>query len=558
MPYGADPTVGATGYGRDPEQAAAAKPKPQPKEDGGSTMGALFHSFLHGAESTVGGAMQFAERAVPSAPSWLGGAGQDRMRAAAEQAAQRGEQQYRASPETRAHPIASDIGRIAGEIAPTLAIPGGGAARLAAGVARGLPSAAGMIGRGAALGAAGGAAQPVAPPQGQPAGQAMPSADYWGRKWKDLAVGAGLGAALPAAGSAIAPRLPQVFDGGTRIAQGVARAFRPMGDFATGVEERTVNGFDRTIARQVLDPIKGQVPRNLTGHDLLDHTGGAIGDVYNRVLPQTHLPLAAAQTPSANLTKTIRELAPEDRNRLNDIIQTRLWDRFPGQGAVPNAVLSGTEWQAARHDLGERARRFLGTNNDDLGQALLDGIAHLDAALVKPTPQIAEELGNANNAWRLFVRMQQAAGTKADGRFTPNDLWSAVRGQERGDRALATGDAPLQGYAQAGMRALNRSTSPADLLHVFSKFGLPMEVARNLGPLGRGAKAASPGVAAPLGREQEKVPGIARAKAAMRVSEIQRERYLANRNGDTPKVAELGQKLAEAQADYKKLVPQVA
>jgi hypothetical protein len=277
--------------------------------------------------------------------------------------------------------------------------------------------------------------------------------------------------------------------------------------------------------------------------------------VYNRVLPNVTLPRQLALGPNPGLAQTVSELGADEAKQFSTILQNRLISKFPPTGMMP-----GPLFQRARSDLSGRARSFLGTNKDELGHALLETVAHLDDVVAQANPQFAPELSKANAAWRMFVRMRQAAsGATGEGKFTPTDMLRATRRQERTASAFAKGDAPLQGYAEAANRAMNGERNPMALLHVFSRHGLPVEIARQLtGPVGRAAKTVSPGVAAPLGREQEKVPGISRAKAAKRVSEIQNERYLANRKGDTPRVAELGQKLAEAQADYKKLVPQAA
>ena len=87
----------------------------------------------------------------------------------------------------------------------------------------------------------------------------------------------------------------------------------------------------------------------------------------------------------------------------------------------------------------------------------------LRSLLSQQNPQHAKALDAANEAWANFTRVQGAAGMQGakEGIFTPAQLSSAVRGQDRSLRhgAFAKGEALMQDLSDSGQKVLN-STVP--------------------------------------------------------------------------------------------------
>ena len=503
MPYGADPIASgapaAGGYGKDRPAAAPQQQREEPP----SALGSFFRSLVHGAGQTALGAAQLALGRRGAQPAARAPGEAAAIQGAGQLAGQR-EQAFQASPDVKQHPIWSGAGKIAGEALPTLAL-GGAPAR----------SALGMIGQGAARGAVGGAMTPATgPPQ-----------DYWSEKAKQMAIGGAAGAALPAAGSAIAPRLlnPQL-----QNVQGIQRAFRPLYNFVMGGEDRTVNGFDRTIARQVLDPIGRDVPRNISGHGLLKHVEDKIGESYDAVLPNIALPRAALAPPSPEFRRYVDTMSTDHQQRLGKLLKNYVFDRFPTSGQP----MDGPTFKRVQSELSQRAYSWLGTNDNELGRATYMALNWLNEAVERANPAMAPHLSRTNEAFRMFARMREAASRPtAEGKFTATDL---LRSIGKSSDNFWKGDEPLQRYAEVGRRALGEGReSPLQLLHLFTRHGAVAEAGRSMiAPAGRGMKA--------LG--EAGAPAVGRTAA-----EMKQKSYDANRRGDLREVRDLARKRASAE-----------
>lgn len=469
------------------------------------------------------------------------------------------EKAYGDLPAVRSHPIASMLGRFGGNVAataPLAAIPGFGLAPSAT------RSAAGLIGRGALSSAAGAATAPV-----------LNTEDYWGEKLKQAGIWAAIGGAIPGVGSALSPRLP---DPGLMksMSGGFARAFRPLYNFFTGAEERTVNGFDRTIARQVLDPIGGRIDGRPSGPELMRQTNSQISKEYDRILPNVQISRDRATRPDPELDDFIATMSEDHRNRFTQLIERKFTSKFGDQG-----VMDGKTFQKARSDLLGYARSWLGTNDNDLGQAVLRKVEHLQRGIADENPEWAPDLKRANESYRLWVRMRTAASDpRKEEKFTPDDMLKAVGQVDRGH--TWSGDRPLQAYSVAARHAMGQERAGLmDLIRVFHRVGAPISLAEGAaGGAGRLAKAVTPGLTPAAGmtagREQRAGPSAAdlrrdtltmanppspeqrakqRLKAAAKVGEIQKERFDANRRGDIARMQKLSGDLADAQAEYRRL-----
>ena len=527
MPYGADPTEAPAqsgGYGKDPTKKPDAAPAAT-QEEQPSALGALFRGFLKGF--SVAG----------SPPAILPGAAANMQKV--EGAIDQGAQQAAA-----AHPVAAGAGRIAGNVAATAPLMGGGA-----GVS--LPA---RMGLGAARGAVAGAMTP---------GGGAPGA----------AIGAGVGAAIPGVGAALAPAMPTV----EQFAQNVAGRFPHLMNFLRGSEERTVDGFDRSVARQVLAPIGGDVPRNLkAGHGLVDHVYDQLDRAYEDIKPSLSLNLdtgqGAWQTYEPELQRIRGELSDEGWQKgFDNFIRNRITNRFD-----KNGVMDGEAWKDAEHDLTKRINQLHGTNNAELADALSEARDLFRDSLTKQNPAQAPQLANINQAYSAFYRMSKAAsGKSAEGKFTPSDLLGAIRQQEKNPHAFARGKAMaggpaiqggpdqgqsvLQAYGRLGEKALKRAPiGPIDIMHAFHPSSM-IRAATRVGayPAGRAVKATAPLTAPAAGRAAvsrfEEPKASDRMKAQRKVSEIQRDLYTAKRRGDLATAQELQGKLADADAEYRKL-----
>jgi hypothetical protein len=453
------------------KMAASPKQKEQPSTDIGSS---LWEGLKQGVTETGQGVAQLAARM----PTMLPGAeaGRQRMQQNIDQSAQQGQQRFAQNPAVQAHPNFAEAGRIGGNMAataPLAAVPGGAMGAMG----RGLPSAAGLIARGAGAGAAGAATQPATSP------------DFWGEKFKQVGMGAAAGAALPAAGGMLSPHLPSP----DVITSGVSRAFRPLMNFLTGAEERTIEGFDRTFARQVLEPIGGNIQGRPSGWKLNQAVEDQISKAYDGILPNIQVSYQGLSTPSQGMTRALATLNADEAKVYGKVVETAL----PEDLATRGSPLTGEEFRKARTAISGQAYKWFGTNKQDIGEALIETARHMTDVVSQENPQYAAPLQAAGEAYKLWMRMAAAAESSATsgGKFSPADALRAIKTQEPSGTGFATGDSVLQGYAQAAHQALggDKTATIRDLVNVFARRGLPAQLYEQLaGPAGRGAKAATP------------------------------------------------------------------
>ena len=515
---------GAPKGGRLSEVGGEAKDAPAGSGEGVSAIGALFRGFLQG----------FQVKGLPLTPG-------------AEAGRQKVETQInqQADQAAASHPIATGAGRIGGNIAATAPLMGGGAGAT-------LPA---RMGLGALRG---GAAAAMTPGTGAPG----------------TAVGAGIGAAIPAAGAALAPAMPNVAE----FAQNIASKFPHLMNFIRGTEERTVDGFDRSVARQVLEPIGGAVPRNMkAGDGLIDHVRTQFDRAFEEVKPSLQLNLNIGQGAWRTYEPQLQEIQrglPEAGwvNSFGHFLADKIAGRFDPK----TGIMDGETFKTVESELSQKVSRAFKANNDELAAAYEDVRELFRDSLLKQNPAQAPQLQKINQGYTMYYRMSRAASGKgADGKFTPMDLAGTIKRQAGDTDAFARGKAPtggpttpegkdvLQLYARLGDKVLKGAkVGPMDLLHAIHPSASMIPAAgrammRGGAGIGRGIKQTapltSPAAGRPAGSEGQKVAD--RMNASRKVGEIQTKLYSAKRKGDLDEVQKLTRDLSGAQADYKALQP---
>jgi hypothetical protein len=316
MPYGADPTAPPTtgGYGKDPTEAAWQKMRGggDQADAGGSMLGAMWKGFLHGAGDVPYGVAQMAQHAAAPLKQpiqravnalGMGGGPQGQQPPDMDQLVKQREQVYGQSPAVRAHPIASGVGRLGGEMAATapLALVPGGTATLP-----------GRLGMGAATGAFAAAAQPVA------------GGNFAAEKLKQAGLGAAGGLAGGALGEAVGSSLGKAIAGDTPQAIDAAlnksfrQAVKPGIGGRTNISQlgaqdrRILSAVDSIIAEKPHlaltdaygNQIQGQLPRTLRQFsEAIEQTKSTLFRSYNQMATA-----AGTQGAMVDLSPAIQEL----------------------------------------------------------------------------------------------------------------------------------------------------------------------------------------------------------------------------------------------------------
>jgi hypothetical protein len=426
-----------------------------------------FARFLNGVMTPYAGAEQLLSRglgyiAPETGAAWQQGADQRAAQLAAEK-----QEQMKYSGNA---PGATDWYNIAGQAASPINYVGGEGALAAT---KALP----VIGRvaegsnilkGAAQGAAMGALQPVVTQPGQ---------DYATEKLgqvENAALTGGVAAPVTSAiGAAIKPALSaavqqlvgsdvrltpgQLLGGYTQRAESIAESYPFAGQLVRNAREQSLNDFQIASGNKVLAEIGQRVDKGVKpGPDLVSNIEDKISAEYNRIHPRVSLTL------DQPLAQDLHQIARNatgivDQNSLdqfNRILQSQVFDKLTANNNLaPGKVVQTITSEIGR--LGQGFRADPGINAKYLGGYLADVREAIGDALARQNPADAVDLQKANNAWRLYAKLRDAAGRQGGelGEFSPTQLeMAAKKGATAGQKAK--GEAPLQAFAAAGKQVL--------------------------------------------------------------------------------------------------------
>lgn len=321
----------------------------------------------------------------------------------------------------------------------------------------------GMIG-GAIGGGIGGAMQPV-----------TGTGNYWSQKTDDMLYGAAFGAgatgALKTLGAGLSgvtdPAKRALIDSGVKLTPGqliggIARraeeAFKSwpiLGSMIRGAEGRGVEGFNRAVLNQSLEPFGATLPPGISaGPQAMKKTKELFDDAYTKALQGTKLTLDHDLADRlTDLRATAGELGTDIEKRFNTILDNRLSMLLrPGsQVPVKQAVGDIRALADTYRNSSQASERLLARRLDDVKQALTSAVA-------RQNPQQADILRKVDYGYAMFARARAAATRRATSEqvFTPSDLLQAVKSQDKtaGHSKFSTGDSLLQVYAQYGQKVL--------------------------------------------------------------------------------------------------------
>jgi hypothetical protein len=342
-------------------------------------------------------------------------------------------------------------------------------------------------GAGAGLGLAGRVSLGAA--QGAVSGALAPAAGedpYWTEKAKQVALGAGVGGAVPAvfgaAARVVSPNasrnanLQMLKDEGVRPTIGQALGGRwnaleekmqstpILGDAIAAARGRSLEGFNRAAINRAAGKVGAQVDK--TGHAGVAEAGDAISQAYgqfNRNLMQ--------------LRGMAQGLTTDMKGKFNRTINETLMRKVSRNGSIlPD------DFKAIDSELGNLAGRYGKSqvaSEQELGDAVKELRSLLQQQMARSNPQVADELKAADAGWANLVRVEGAArtGKNNEGLFTPGQLNSAIQMADQSvrKRAVSRGTALMQDLGNAGQSVLgNRvpnSGTPERLLYAGGALG---------------------------------------------------------------------------------------
>jgi hypothetical protein len=359
----------------------------------------------------------------------------------------------------KAHPVVGALGNIGGSVVATLPLT------MAAPITNTYRGAAGI---GALTGAATGAATPV---EG--------GNDFWDDKAQQVGLGALTGGVaspvLRGLGRIISPQVSsdvqtlmsrgvtptpgQILGGGFARTEEKLSSIPFLGDMIKNAQQRGVQQFNAAAYNEALAPI-GEKFSGKVGQEGIEQVANKIGAAYNEVLPRMQFKIDPQfHADVMNLSSMAQGLPEAQQKAFLNLLKTQIFNKVGPQGNMDGQALKGVQSELARVSKG-----YLGDpsfDNRQLGAAVSALRDAVDGNLMRVnSPDLAQKLANANQAWANFARIRAAGASQGamnnEGVFTAGQLQNAVRSADKsvGKGATATGNALMQDLSGAGQRVL--------------------------------------------------------------------------------------------------------
>lgn len=310
----------------------------------------------------------------------------------------------------------------------------------------------------------------------QGAGEATSLAEVPSAAAKSGLFSAGATGVLSGVNRAISPRVQQsakdlsregvtltpgsAFGGTIQTIEQSAESVPLVGNYIKSARKTSFEDFNRAAYNRVLQNLdtKAKLPQDLMGRDALAYVEGQISNRYQSIVPNLTFqfdPRVEKQFNGILKRYTSSGKMGEAQQRQLEQIIGALKADFAG-----NKTISGQLAQAKKQDIAQLAEAYKKATGSEriLGEALGDLQAVYMNTLRNQNPKYAAELKKADSAFADFVRVQTAmAKTKGEEAvFTPNQLAQAVREQDKSMRkgAYAKGQARMQDLADKGVSVL--------------------------------------------------------------------------------------------------------
>ena len=345
-------------------------------------------------------------------------------------------------------------------------------------VAGKLPQAASMLGK-LGVGALGGGGVAALNP--------VTDGDFWSEKGKQVALGAGFGAATaPLAGAlsrvispkasmnpnvailkkeGVQPTIGQTLGGWVNRAEEKAQSLPIVGDAISAARQRANDQLNKAAFNRALAPIGETLPKNVPlGGSAVEYTSSKLGAAYDNILPKLTTQadgVFSGKVQSLQAMVNNGALDPKYAALFERTLKTRVLDKFQGQNSMSGQTLKDTE-----SFLSSEIKRFGMSQDPDarlIGDAFKEVQSELRGLVIRTNPQYAAELKAINSGWANFKRVQRAAsGLGADdGVFTSAQLQNAVKALDKSkDKArFAEGNALMQDLSGAAKSQMGDKVS---------------------------------------------------------------------------------------------------
>lgn len=318
---------------------------------------------------------------------------------------------------------------------------------------------------GVEIGAASGALSPVA------------EGNFGSEKLKQMAIGAGAGAAMPVVTNAlgrmispnstrnpnlqllqsegVTPTVGQTLGGRWNALEEKLQSIPILGDAISNARGRSLQDFNNAAINRASGKIGAKVEG--TGQKAVAEAGDKLSAAYDNLLPRMNwTPDAQFAGEFGNLRQMAASgLAPKEAARFDSLLSEHM------SKLSPNGSMTGETFKTVESALSKDVAKFSGSTDayqKELGDALAETLRIFKQTLSRSNPTLAGELGDINAGWANLVRIEGAAkaGKNAEGLFTPAQLNMAVQGADQSvrKRAVSRGNALMQDLGNAGQAVI--------------------------------------------------------------------------------------------------------
>lgn len=289
----------------------------------------------------------------------------------------------------------------------------------------------------------------------------------------DAALGAGLnwagGKVLDAAADAIKPAIDPAVQrlqaAGVKLTPGMVKGGRAMvkedkmmsrpvvGDAIATGRQKTLETFNVAAVDEALKPLGVKVPKSVkAGNDAIDYAKREVSRAYDRIVPNLTVQINGQQFAST-IAPRASSLPKAQQDQLRQIVSAQL-----GAGRLQGQPLKNAQGEIRR--LASSYGRSQVAAERELGRALSAVDEELTRVMVAQNPKWAPELQKANEAYRGYRVVADAASRADEGVASTGQLRQAVR---RGDfsknkDATARGAAFMQDFARDARKVIPART----------------------------------------------------------------------------------------------------
>lgn len=243
---------------------------------------------------------------------------------------------------------------------------------------------------------------------------------------------------------------PGMVRGGKAMAREDKAMSRPVvGDAIAAGRQKTLETFNIAAVDEALKPLGVKVPKGVRpGNDAIAFAKKQVSQAYDRVVPNLAVQLSGQQF-AAKIAPAAQSLPKPQQQQLRQIISANL-----GNGRLAGQQLKNAQGEIRR--LASSYGRSQAAAERELGRALAAVDDELTGAMMAQNPKWAPELQKANEAYRGYRIVADAASRADEGVANTGQLRQAVR---RGDStknkdATARGKAFMQDFSRDARKVI--------------------------------------------------------------------------------------------------------